>query len=141
MSLPPTDPPLPTDPPRPFVTLRRGSTTLWVRSEAKDRVVELLEGGDTLHLAARSRALDRPGGGLHGRGPVPLIPGLGGEERWAVRHFHRGGLLAPLTGDRYFRSWTLPRPFAEATASERCREQGIATPRVMAAAVYGRGPI
>jgi 3-deoxy-D-manno-octulosonic acid kinase len=65
----------------------------------------------------------------------------GGSGLWAVRHYRRGGLLAPVTGDRYLRGWSLPRPFAEARASELCRERGIPTPPVMAAAVYGRGPV
>lgn len=55
-----------------------------------------------------------------------------------VRHFVRGGSVARFLGDRYL-SVETPRPFREATASERIRDLGIETPRVVAAAVYRAG--
>jgi 3-deoxy-D-manno-octulosonic acid kinase len=51
----------------------------------------------------------------------------------AVRHFHRGGWMAPLLGDRY--SDSPPRPFAELAVSERIRAAGVMTPRILAAIV------
>jgi 3-deoxy-D-manno-octulosonic acid kinase len=104
-------------------------------------VAGLLDGGNGLHQGAAAEALTRKEGDLHGRGPVHLVEGTGDGERWAVRHFHRGGLLAPLTGDRYLRSWALPRPFAELAAGEVCLQRGVPTPLGVAAAMYGRGPV
>lgn len=131
--------PSPSDPQHPFLLLRTGEATVWVHPSARDRVVDLLEGGRSLYEGAKAASLDQSGEPLHGRGPVHLVSGVEEGERWAVRHFFRGGFLAPLLGDRYLRSWALPRPLAEAVASERCRKRGIPTPQVMAAASYGSG--
>jgi 3-deoxy-D-manno-octulosonic acid kinase len=128
-------------PPPPFIVLRKGPTTIWAHPKAEPWASGLLAQGIPLHRGGREEGLDRPDGPLRGRGPVHLVEGTAQGERWAVRHFHRGGLLAPLTGDRYVRTWALPRPFAEATASESCRERDVPTPQVMAAAVYRRGPV
>lgn len=115
--------------------------TIWAHPRAESWVAGLMERGVSLYRGAEEGALPLPGGPLRGRGTVHVVSGAQEGERWAVRHFRRGGLLAPITGDRYFRGWGLPRPFAEAAASEVCRARGIPTPQVMAAAVYGRGPL
>ena len=76
---------------------------------------------------------------LEGRVPVPVVRTPRG--RWVVRRYHRGGLVAaPLLRDRYLRVG-LARPLREAGASHEARRRGIATPRVMAGAVYPSGPI
>lgn len=129
----------PSDPQHPFLLLRTGEATVWVHPSAKHRVVELLKGGRTLYEGAKAASLDHSGEPLHGRGPVHLVSGVEQGERWAIRHFFRGGILAPILGDRYLRNWTPPRPFAEAVASERSRKRGIPTPQVVAAASYGHG--
>ena len=131
--------PSPSKPPHPFSLLRTGKVTLWVHPSARDRVAELLKGHTSLYEGAKVASLAHSGEPLHGRGPLHLVSGVEHGERWAVRHFYRGGILAPLLGDRYFRSWALPRPLAEAVASERCRKRGIPTPQIMAAASYGHG--
>jgi hypothetical protein len=76
---------------------------------------------------------------LVGRATVFVVPGPG-AGRWLVRRLTHGGLLAPLTRDRFLRVGR-PRPFNELLLSHRFRELGIATPRVVAAAVYPSGPI
>jgi 3-deoxy-D-manno-octulosonic acid kinase len=128
-------------PPDPFLLLHSADTLVWVHPEARRWAEDCLDRGVSLHEDAGASSLDGDQEILHGRGPVYLVEGGKPGERWAVRHFHRGGLLGSLLEDRYFRSPALPRPLAEAKASERCRERGIPTPQVVAAAVYGGGLI
>lgn len=110
------------------------------RLEAIPWVRYVMEGGKTLYEAA---AGDREVFDLPGREPVFSIPekgsrkgGPGAGERWAVRHFSRGGRVLPsLLGDRFLKLGT-PRPFHELRVSEGARSRGIPTPRIMAAAIY-----
>lgn len=75
---------------------------------------------------------------LEGRGPVPVVSTELGH--WVVRRYRRGGwLAAPLLGERYLRLG-VERPLREAEASAEARCRGIATPRVVAGAVYRNGP-
>jgi len=109
------------------------------REEAVPWVRYVLEGGQSLHVAAGSH---RDAFVLDGREPVYVIPAkLSGEQavtaggRWAVRRFARGGRILPrLLGDRYLRVGSY-RPMHEAQVSEGARARGIPTPRVIAAAV------
>jgi len=112
--------------------LARPSAVAWVRF--------VLEGGQGLHTAsARDKAAQR----MEGREPVFVIPAKtsnDGEirfgDRWAVRHYTRGGrFVSTLLGDRYLR-WGRVRPYHETAASEAARNRGISTPRVVAAAMY-----
>lgn len=119
-----------------FETVRTDHANAFVRPEARDRVAGLIESGGTLHDAALERAERK----LEGRGPVPVIA-AGSEEgtdRWAVRHYSRGGWMAGVLGDRYFRLGR-SRPVAEAAASATLVELGIPTPPVVAGAVYPAG--
>lgn len=105
------------------------------RSEpaAEGWVREVLESGRTLFEAARTHP-ERTR--LDGRGPAWAIPGR--NARWVVRHYRRGGWMAPLLDDRYLRLGR-PRPFRELAASRAVAARGIPTPRVLAAAVYPAG--
>jgi 3-deoxy-D-manno-octulosonic acid kinase len=91
---------------------------------------------------ASARRGDSPQG-AHGREPDPSMTGRGEHpepERWVVRHYARGGPPVPrLLGDRFFRLGSI-RPFHELEASEEARARGIHTPRIVAAAMYPRGP-
>lgn len=119
-----------------FLDAEVAGARLRVREEAEAWVRTVLEGGETLYRAAarHPEALV-----LHGRGETYAIPTPGGGEgRWVVRHYRRGGWMAPLLGDRYLGVGT-PRPFAEVEASEETRARGVRTPRVLAAAVYPGG--
>jgi 3-deoxy-D-manno-octulosonic acid kinase len=71
-----------------------------------------------------------------GRGPAWRVE-LGGAPA-VVRHYRRGGWMAPLLGDRYFDR--PPRPFAELAVSESLRAAGVPTARVLAAAAYAARP-
>lgn len=83
-------------------------------------------------------ALARSAGGISmkGRTPAWTLPGPDGE--WVVRHYARGGTIAPLLGDRYLRIGR-PRPVREAAVSDRARALGVSTPEVRAFAIYPRG--
>ncbi|HUP00454.1 MAG TPA: lipopolysaccharide kinase InaA family protein [Gemmatimonadota bacterium] len=61
-----------------------------------------------------------------------------GPLRAAVRHYRRGGWIAPLLDDRYFDD--PPRPFAELAISEGLRQAGVSTPRVLAGVVTRAAP-
>lgn len=139
-----------------FTALDLPGAVARVRPEAEAWVRRVLDDGRTLFEEAASdpRHLE-----LRGRGPAYAIPvpaaGAGEEveaaaapgtlrerrapRRWLVRHYRRGGAVAPLLGDRYLRVGT-PRPFRELAASEAVRARGVETPRVMAATVHPAGP-
>jgi 3-deoxy-D-manno-octulosonic acid kinase len=105
--------------------------------EARDWVRGLLSRGVTLRelAAAHEDVLE-----LRGRGPVHALPAPTGHGRWVVRPYRRGGAVAgPLLGDRHLRLG-VPRPVAEARASGEVALRGIPTPRVLAGALYPRGP-
>ena len=53
---------------------------------------------------------------------------------WALRHYHRGGLLARWLGDRYFdRGESTSRPIEEFHLTRRLRHLGLPVPAVVAA--------
>jgi 3-deoxy-D-manno-octulosonic acid kinase len=71
-------------------------------------------------------------GSAAGRGSTLFIETNG--IAWALRHYHRGGLLARWLGDRYFdRGESMSRPIAEFHLTQRLREAGLPVPRVVAA--------
>lgn len=100
---------------------------------------------DTLRRAAR-----RPGGlfgwaaqrqgveALEGRGVAYHVPAPGGDERWVVRHYRRGGFVARFVRDRYM-DIGRRRPVRELTASVKARQRGIDTPEVIGFALYPVG--
>ncbi len=103
----------------------------WVR--------EVIESGLTLHEWAATRADRRV---LAGRGtvysvPAP-VPGPDARGRWVVRHYYRGGAIAHVLDDRYL-AVGRPRPLNEARASIEARSREIATPAVVAGAIYPAG--
>jgi 3-deoxy-D-manno-octulosonic acid kinase len=65
-------------------------------------------------------------------------PGPEGKKRWVVRHYHRGGAVGPILGDRYL-SLGRFRPLCETVASLEARERGIPTPAVVAGIIYPAG--
>lgn len=122
------------DPPPPFEVSRVGDATVVARPRTLPDVEDALRREGTLFEWAASHP-DRER--MEGRGPLYTAPAPGGE-RWVVRHYRRGGAVAPLLGDRYLRLGR-PRPVREIRASEAVRERGIDTPPVMAAVLHPRG--
>ncbi len=72
-----------------------------------------------------------------GRAAVYIIPLEGVEEPVVVRHAWHGGSLAPITGDRFVAPTRAPY---ELEMSLRLAGLGVATPRVVAYAIYPAGP-
>ena len=95
-------------------------------------VAETVRRWGSLYAFARSAGGDALGGRVAAR--VVAVPG--GE--WVVRHYSRGGWVAPLLGDRYLRVGE-PRPIRESVVSAGARARGVATPEVCAFVVHPRG--
>ncbi len=111
-----------------------GRADIIATSDALAFVREAIASAGSLYEHAASR----PGvETIRGRGTLYVLPGPDGTG-WLVRRLTHGGLLAPVTGDRFLRAGT-PRPFNELRLSCELRELGLATPRVYAAVVYGSG--
>lgn len=98
------------------------------------KVRNALHASDTLYAYAATRADAQP---LTGRGVAYRVKVA--DETWVVRRYRRGGAIASLLGDRYARLGT-PRAWRELAVSETARGRGVRTPRVVAAAIYGKGP-
>ncbi|MFP4624004.1 MAG: lipopolysaccharide kinase InaA family protein, partial [Gemmatimonadota bacterium] len=75
---------------------------------------------------------------LRGRGRVHVVPAPVGSGKWVVRHYHRGGAVASLLGDRYLRVGT-PRPFHEFRLGRTLETWGVPVAPHVGAAVYGSG--
>lgn len=73
---------------------------------------------------------------LHGRGAAYAVPLPGVDLRVVIRHNRHGGVLARLTGDRFLAPTRAPR---ELEASRRLTTLGVATPEVVAYALYPPG--
>lgn len=116
-------------PPEPLIRIE-------ARPEARGALEGWLRDHDTLMEAATSQPRAET---LQGRGPVSVVPAAVGEGRWVVRHYHRGGAVASLLGDRYLRLGT-PRPVREFRLGRAMEERGIPTPTHVAGAVYAAGP-
>lgn len=68
-----------------------------------------------------------------------MVPSPLNDGRWVVRHYHRGGAVGPLLGDRYLRLGT-PRPVRELRLGWALEERGLPTTDHVGAAVYPAGP-
>lgn len=119
--------------------LRLGGVLARVWSPAAEWAMSVLATGASLHEWAEARS-DREE--ARGRGRVHAVPapvaGPDGRERWAVRHYRRGGAMALHMQDRYLRTGR-PRPFRELSASVAARQRGVRTPAVVAGAAYPDG--
>jgi 3-deoxy-D-manno-octulosonic acid kinase len=75
-----------------------------------------------------------------GRGSVLVV--TRGAERWVLRHYHRGGLVARFIDDHYL--WLgleRTRAFREWRLLRRLRDAGLPVPNPVAARVHRTGPI
>ena len=75
---------------------------------------------------------------LVGRAPAYAVPLPAPGPRVVVRHSRHGGVLAPLTGDRFLPPTRAP---AELDAALRLARAGVPTPELVAYAVYRAGPL
>ena len=89
------------------------------------------------HWAAGDRLV---GKAAAGRGAVVFVDA--GDTEWALRHYHRGGLVGPVLGDRYL--WTgadRTRSFREWRLLARLRSMNLPVPRPVAAGFRRRGAV
>lgn len=103
------------------------------RQEQLEAVCAALASGTLYDYAARHPQA-RP---LQGRGVAYAVP-LPGGAQVVVRHNRHGGLLAPLTGDRFLPPTRAPRELATALRLTAC---GVPTPEVLAYVVYAAGAL
>ena len=75
---------------------------------------------------------------LTGRVPAYAVPLPAGGPTVVVRHAQHGGLLAPLTGDRFLAPTRAPH---ELEVSLALCEAGVPTPEIIAYALYPAGPL
>jgi len=75
---------------------------------------------------------------LRGRGVAYAVPLPDGETRVVVRHSRHGGLLAPVTGDRFFPPTRAPH---ELRTALRLAEAQVPTPAMVAYATYPAGAV
>ena len=110
-----------------------GSAHVVARKAQLETVCSTLATGTLFDYAAR-HAQAR---GLAGRGIAYAAP-LPNGDRVVVRHNRHGGLLAPITGDRFLAPTRAPR---ELTAALRLTADGVPTPEIVAYVVYKAGPL
>ena len=121
------------DVPSGFVPLTIGRAHAVCAAHVADAVREALGAGtlyDYAHRHPDARA-------LRGRGVVYAVPLPGDAERVVVRHNHHGGFFAAATRDLFRLPTRAPH---ELVLSERLREYGIPTPRMLGYVVY-RAPL
>lgn len=99
---------------------------------ARAAVDALLSNAETLYDAARRFPDALPVAGRTTAYAISL-----NSERWLVRHYVRGGVVAPILGDRYAR--VISRSFRELELTAAAAERGVPTPTVIAAAEYTAG--
>lgn len=120
-------------PPEGFEAIRATGARAFARPGERSWVEGLLVEHGSLYEAA-AHLDDRVV--LEGRAPVYAVPSPGGRR--VIRRYHRGGLMAPILGDRHLRLGPT-RPVREARASSEVRRRGIPTPSVAAGAIYPTG--
>ena len=122
-----------------FERLLLGHAIAIARSDVAASIRQALVASDgtkvTLHQYAAQHPKARP---LQGRGTAYAVPLPQSGIRVVVRHNRHGGLLAPLTGDRFFAPTRAPLELDRSLALARA---GVRTPEVVAYAVYPPGGI
>jgi 3-deoxy-D-manno-octulosonic acid kinase len=122
-----------------YGAIEEPGVTAFALADAMGWLTDTVRSGETLYEWAARRHDARQ---LSGRGVVYSVPapasGPDGRHRWAVRHYRRGGAVAPLLADRYL-AVGVPRPRREAAASGALRMRGVPTPAVVAGACYRSG--
>lgn len=107
---------------------------LVARNNVLDELANIIRRERTLYAWARGHQQSRA---LSGRAPV-FVATLSDDAGTTivVRHSWHGGLLAPITGDRFFKPSRAP---LELMRSHMLRDCGIPTPEVIAFALYPAG--
>jgi hypothetical protein len=107
-------------------------------------VVALASVADTVRQAVMTRSLYSYAAAhparraLRGRGTAYAVALPDGATRVVIRHSRHGGLLAPVTGDRFLPPTRAPQ---ELRTALHLADAGVATPEVIAYATYPAGPL
>lgn len=119
-----------------FYPTEVGSAVLIAREDLSNAFVSVINQHKTLYAWAREQ--EQPSA-LRGRAPV-YVATLATTPAIAVaiRHAWHGGMLAPITSDRYLRPTRAPR---ELLNSNQLRALKIPTPEFLAFALYKAGPV
>lgn len=117
-----------------FEERRVGAALVTARADVLPFVLDALHTSGTLYEFALQHSTERLSGG---RGLVPVLDTPSGD-RWAVRHYWRGGAVARVLGDRYLR-FGLPRPVRELEMHSLLRARGVSTPPMVVAVVHEEG--
>jgi hypothetical protein len=121
-------------PPPGYLSWREGQTDVVALEPCARAVREALEEG-TLYDYAAHHVEARP---LMGRGVAYAVPLPGGVAEGVIRRSRHGGMLAPLTGERFLGHTRAPRELENAL---RLTRLGVPTPEVLAYATYHAGPM
>ncbi len=118
----------------PFRSERVGNATLVAAPTVFDALSARLREFTTLYDWAAESPQARA---LQGRGVVYVAELEECAATVVVRHAWHGGMLAPLTGDRYLMPTRAPR---EAAVNVLLRARGVPTPEMLGYALYPAGP-
>ena len=117
-----------------YARFRVGGTEVVAREAHADAVREALHEGTLYDYAAsHPRAREFTGRGVAYAVPLPDL-----VTHVVVRRSRHGGLLAPVTGDRFLAPTRAP---SELRNTVRLAEQGVRTPEMIAYATYPAGPL
>jgi 3-deoxy-D-manno-octulosonic acid kinase len=122
----PTDPELPD-------TVRIGHADVTADAAVRDDLLDIVRSHGSLYDWAAEQPQPRA---LRGRAPVYVATLPQAQVQVVVRHAWHGGLLAPLTGDRFRRPTRAPREMQQSAA---LRAAGIPTTDVLGFVRYDAG--
>src|SRR3954470_22831790 len=117
-----------------YTHFRHGGADVGARGTCADAVRRAVD-DRSLYAYAASHPGRRE---LRGRGVAYAVPLPDGETRVVVRHSRHGGLLAPVTGDRFLPPTRAPH---ELRTALRLAEAQVPTPEVIAYAIYPAGAV
>lgn len=122
-----------------FERLLLGHAIAVARSDIAPHIRQALVGSDGARTTLYEYAARHPAArAMQGRAATYAVPLPQDSGRVVVRHNRHGGLFAPLTGDLFFTPTRAPHELAVSLA---LTQAGVATPEVLAYAVYPPGGI
>lgn len=121
-----------------YLAFRVGAARTLVSDRASDWIRDVLADRTLYEWARDVPGMEPLGGRAVARAVPDPLRDPPSTARWVVRHYTRGGWMAPLLGDRYPRAGPT-RPEREIVASTEAHRKGIRTPKIIAAAWYRTG--
>jgi 3-deoxy-D-manno-octulosonic acid kinase len=117
-----------------YTAFRQDRTEIVALGSCAD-AVRRATAGQSLYAYAAAHPARRA---LRGRGVAYAVTLPDGETHVVVRHSRHGGLLAPVTGDRFLAPTRAPH---ELRTALKLAQAGVSTPEVVAYATYPAGAI